>query len=204
MALAGGILAPPAIAQDLSPGCQAIDDPIYDGRTGFGSLTTLFATGEVISVSASESTFPHDLFYLSVKSEDGTIDFYVEAGLGQKIDYVIQVTGTYRAEWSTVFGGTITFMVSCEAPAAPAPDLEVADLKGLVAGLGLPSGLATALQSKLDEALAALDAGDTAGACGSLQAFLNQVGAQAGKMLTAAEAEQLSDAANAIRDLLDC
>jgi hypothetical protein len=83
-------------------------------------------------------------------------------------------------------------------------ETQIADLKELVAGLRLPKGLTTALNSKLDEALAALDADDTAAACGSLQAFLNQVAAQNGKKLTEAQAQQLTDAANEIRAMLDC
>ena len=51
---------------------------------------------------------------------------------------------------------------------------------------------------------AAVEADDTAGACGSMQAFLNQVAAQQGKKLTKAQAQQLTDAANEIRALLDC
>ena len=53
-------------------------------------------------------------------------------------------------------------------------------------------------------ALAALDVGDTASACDSLQAFLNQVRAQNGKKLTSAQAEGLTDTANDIRALLGC
>jgi subtilisin-like proprotein convertase family protein len=80
----------------------------------------------------------------------------------------------------------------------------IADLQEQVAGLGLSKGLTTALNSKLDEALEALDAEDTAGACDSLQAFLNQVNAQSGKKLTEEQADELTAAANEIRILLDC
>ena len=70
--------------------------------------------------------------------------------------------------------------------------------------MGLPKGLTTALNAKLNAALAALDADDTAGACTSLQDFLNLVSAQSGKKLTEEQAEELTDAANAIREQLDC
>jgi hypothetical protein len=80
----------------------------------------------------------------------------------------------------------------------------ITDLQGLVSGLGLTKGLTTALNSKLNDALAALAADDTAGACDSLQAFLNQVKAQTGKKLTSDQAQQLTDAANDIRDQLGC
>ena len=85
------------------------------------------------------------------------------------------------------------------------PEQKIGDLKNQVTGLGLAKGITTGLNSKLDEALAALDADNTAGACDSLQAFLNQVAAhQAKKKLTTAQAGELSAAANAIREQLDC
>ena len=87
---------------------------------------------------------------------------------------------------------------------APDPAEEIADLRELVAGLGIHHGIANALDSKLRAALAALEADDTAGACDSLQSFLNQVRAQRGKKLTVAQALQLTNAANEIRATLDC
>jgi hypothetical protein len=84
------------------------------------------------------------------------------------------------------------------------PEEAIGDLKDDVTGLGLAKGLTTALNANLNSALAALDADDTAGACDSLQAFLNQVAAQSGKKLDADDAEQLTDVANAIREQLDC
>jgi hypothetical protein len=84
------------------------------------------------------------------------------------------------------------------------PEQAIADLRDLVAGFGIQPGTANALDRKLEDALAALAADDTAGACDSLQAFLNQVAAQNGKKLTEAQAEPLTDAANEIRALLDC
>jgi FIMAH domain len=110
--------------------------------------------------------------------------------------FVIDDTG---GDTGSISGGW-TLEISVEAPGAA----EIAALQELVTGLELPKGLTTALNSKLEEALAALDADDTAAACDSLQAFLNQVAAQSGKKLTAAQAQQLSDAANEIRALLDC
>jgi FIMAH domain len=87
---------------------------------------------------------------------------------------------------------------------APPVEEAIADLKDTVSGFGLPKGLTTALNAKLNAALAALDADDTAGACDSLQAFLNQVKAQTGKKLSSPQAHELTDAADDIRTQLDC
>jgi FIMAH domain len=88
---------------------------------------------------------------------------------------------------------TVTYTLS--------PAQLIASLQGTVTGLGLPKGLTTALNSKLQHAL---DADDTAGACDSLQAFLNQVKAQTGKKIPSGDAQELTDAANDIRTQLDC
>jgi hypothetical protein len=103
----------------------------------------------------------------------------------------------------TVDNGNNTWSISCEAPFAD-PAQAIADLRALVTGLGLHHGIATALNSKLQDALAALEGGDTPGACDSLRAFLNQVRAQNGKKLTDAQAEVLTDVANELRALLGC
>ena len=89
--------------------------------------------------------------------------------------------------------------------AGPDPADEITDLKAQVSGLGLAKGITTALNSKLDEATMALAAEYTPGVCDSLRAFQNQVAAQRRKKeLSEAQAERLTDAANEIRDLLDC
>jgi subtilisin-like proprotein convertase family protein len=84
------------------------------------------------------------------------------------------------------------------------PEQSILDLQETVSGLGLPMGLTTALNAKLQAALNALAIDDTAGACVAMQDFLNLVSAQTGKKLTEAQAEQLTDAANDIRTQLDC
>ena len=68
----------------------------------------------------------------------------------------------------------------------------------VVTSAHLDHGPETALLAKLTAALAALDAGDTAGARESLRAFVNQVSARRGKKIPVAQADQLIAAANAI------
>ena len=98
----------------------------------------------------------------------------VEPGDGC-VEYQLEVTGTG--------------IVSADAAQA------IGDLRDLVASMDIHHGIANALDAKLRAALAALEADDTAGACDSLQAFLNQVSAQSGKKLTEEQAEELTDAA---------
>jgi subtilisin-like proprotein convertase family protein len=110
----------------------------------------------------------------------------------------------YVIDDSTSDSGSISGGWSLDITAGATAQQNIADLQATVAGLGLPHGLTTALNAKLQDALNDLNADDTTGACDSLQAFLNQVKAQTGKKLTTAQAQQLTDAANAIRTQLDC
>lgn len=78
------------------------------------------------------------------------------------------------------------------------------DLIDLVRSYGLPKGTQNSLVVKLQAALSALSAGDTATACARLQDFINHANAQKGKKLTAAQADELIDGASDIRTLLGC
>ena len=84
------------------------------------------------------------------------------------------------------------------------PVEQIDDLIALVQGLGLQSGTANSLIVKLEAATNALGRGNNQAACGSLGAFLNEVNAQTGKKLTAAEADTLIAEATRIRAGLGC
>ena len=89
-------------------------------------------------------------------------------------------------------------------PTTPQVVQAIDDLRERVASYGLPRGTARSLDAKLEAALAAWQAGNTADACGALSAFVNEVGAQAGNKLSEAQAQQLTAAANDIRALIGC
>jgi hypothetical protein len=80
----------------------------------------------------------------------------------------------------------------------------IAGLVDIVLGFGLPGGIETSFVKKLEHALAALEAGDTATACSDLQDFVNHAEAQSGKKLTVAQANQIIAEALAIRAALGC
>ncbi len=84
-------------------------------------------------------------------------------------------------------------------------DAQVNDLIARVRSFSLePRGIETSLVAKLTNALAALNAGDLATACGLLNDFLNEVRAQAGKKITDAQAAELITAANQIMGVIGC
>lgn len=78
------------------------------------------------------------------------------------------------------------------------------DLIALVQSFNLHDGTESSLISKLQDALAAINASDTATACDSLTAFINASQAQSGKKLTADQVRQLVDAAAQIKTDLGC
>ena len=83
------------------------------------------------------------------------------------------------------------------------PD-QLNDLVALVQSFNLHDGTEASLLTKLQDALAAVNASNTATACDSLTAFINASQAQSGKKLTADQANQLVSSATQIKSDLGC
>jgi uncharacterized membrane protein len=94
---------------------------------------------------------------------------------------------------------TTTFTVTVLSGAA-----QIANLLQQVESITPPRKLGGSLPNKLNSALASLQAGHTAGACGTLQDFINEVKARSGKKLSTADATLLIAAATQIRAPLGC
>jgi hypothetical protein len=80
-------------------------------------------------------------------------------------------------------------------------------LATFVQTLNLSNGISNSLDTKLQNALQALDAaniGDSPSACNRISAFLNEVSAQTGNTLTAAQGSQLTTLAQQVRVALEC
>ena len=81
------------------------------------------------------------------------------------------------------------------------------ELSTVVQGFNLTQGIENGLDAKLQIAQAALAAareGNIATACNQLNAFIKEVQAQAGKALTADQAQELLAAATQIKAALGC
>ena len=114
----------------------------------------------------------------------------------------LYVVDDFPADVGSISGGW-----SLDITAEETPEQKIGDLQDLVASMGIHHGITNALESKLQNALDALAADDTAGACYWLQSFVDLVNAQSGKKhakITDAQAQQLIDAATAIQTQLDC
>lgn len=84
------------------------------------------------------------------------------------------------------------------------PQQQIASAQAFIAGLGMASGNANSLTSKLTAALAALTANNTPLACSSLQDLINATNAISDKKMPAADAATLVSDANAIRAAIGC
>lgn len=121
--------------------------------------------------------------------------------------FAVEVDNPITRVVITVVGNPIGFAIAQvryqSGQGGDAPD-DIEELQDEVAGLGLPAGLANSLDGKLRAALDALAAGDTATACESLRAFVNEVRAQRGKKIPAADADALIAEVEAIMGGLGC
>ena len=134
---------------------------------------------------------------LSVTTDStGTTTFAFTPSAAIPSGHVVTATATDPS------GNTSEFS-RCGGLATPSDQIQglVSDVEGLNLQ---PKGIETSLVAKLQAALASLAAGDTATACDELNAFINQVQAQAGKKITQTDADALIQSAQAIRAALGC
>ena len=91
-----------------------------------------------------------------------------------------------------------------QLPSAPSPADEINALIALVRSFNLSPALESTLVSKLQDALTAVNANDTAAACSALSSFINKVQSQANKKITPEQKSQLISSANQIKTHLGC
>jgi WD40-like Beta Propeller Repeat len=99
--------------------------------------------------------------------------------------------------------GVLDIFVRDRGPSPGARDQLVA-LRARITAFGLPKGIENSFTTKVDTAIRALDRGNVAATCGSLQALANHARAQAGKKLTQAQAGQIVADARSVGTLLEC
>ncbi len=102
-----------------------------------------------------------------------------------------------QADWDADGEGDI-----CDDDRQPAQQLT--DLANSVEALGLHRGTENSLVKKLQAALAAYNAGDTAEACLKLDSFIQEVRAQSGKKIETTDATKLIADATAIKQSIGC
>jgi hypothetical protein len=93
---------------------------------------------------------------------------------------------------------------ACDPLDGRPPQQQLAELDAAVRALGLEKGIANSLLVKIQGASRDLSTGQTASACGKLEAFIDEVQAQSGNKIPAAEATDLIAAARQVRTGLGC
>lgn len=89
-------------------------------------------------------------------------------------------------------------------PPPPSPADEINNLIALVRSFNLAPSLESSLVTKLQDALAAVNASNTAAACTSMTSFISKVQSQSDKKIDADEKSQLITSANQIKTHLGC
>jgi hypothetical protein len=176
-----------------------------------GAMSTCTANVEVVDTTSPMITCPDEI---SLPAEDGsgaTVDFVVSAD-----DNCSSVTPSCTQASGSLFGiGTTPnecsvvddagLETSCSFPVHVLGAQEQAqDLREDVLSLGLISGTENSLLTKLDHALDAMAADDSAAACQRLATFISQVNALRGVQIPVSDADDLVAAAQRIRRVLGC
>lgn len=180
--------------------------PFFTGAQTIGNIfvdagvdrARIVSDANVIGIDRVDygTTSPDDL---SLQDQENVTDHSIElTGLLSGTTYQFRVRHAFDGDSLAAKTGSFTTL------ALPPQVVQVIDeLRERVASYGLPRGIARSLDAKLEAALNAWQASDSAGAYDALTAFLNEVRAQTGKKLTEAQAQQLT-AANEIRAQIGC
>ena len=194
-----------ALECETSGSCGTLnvtDDGGGGGEESCATLTFTLASGSavfgqvgvsVIDPATGEVVFTFDAAIgvaLEVPDQPFRLQFTAPAGF-------TVTPSTYDLD--ALCGQTLTLELNFTPIAPPTPAELIATLmaEAAVADIGQAANL-------LRSALGRIETGNVEAACNQLGAFINQVRAQTGKNLTAAEAAGLIDSATAVRSALGC
>jgi hypothetical protein len=198
------------------------DYDIFWRAVGGGAVQQLALAGDQIhgAISGDLITFEGlsggntDLFAYHM-AEGALYQITNTQGVNESLNDVTVLPGgspsmhTVRVVWqandgsdgmNNIYGATFTLLHGDVAG-------QISDLVSLVESLNLHQGIENSLDAKLDaaeSALAAAQGGNIVTACNLMDAFINEVMAQAGKKISVSQASQLIQAANDIKAVLGC
>ena len=161
-------------------------------------------SGELISFE-SGTDHGYDTFVYDIRS-GRLYQATNTAGVDEKLSQISVCGDTGRIVYAKVgIDAFDTYAFTFQVPTVPGnTEDQLNDLISLIRSFNLPAGTANSLIRKLQNALDAINASDTATACSSLTAFINECRAQSGKKLTPDQSTQLINSANQIKTGLGC
>ena len=160
-------------------------------------------SGDLIAFESTVSTGGYDVFVYDIRT--GTLYQVTNTPLVDETFSEISVCdGIGRIVYAVPTGGVSADLYAFTFQVPGSTVDQIGDLVALVNSFNLSNGAGTSLVAKLQSALAAINASDTATACDSLTAFVNETQAQSGKKLSTDQASQLINSANQIKAGLGC
>jgi probable HAF family extracellular repeat protein len=155
--------------------------------------------GHVVGWAYTAEDRQHAFYYRDGMMQD--LNNLIPAGSGWELTYATAINDAEQiVGWGLINGqGPHAFLLTPRSPS----DL-ISDLISLIQSFNLPQGIENSLIVKLQNAQDALAMGNTVSACNRLEAFINEVNAQAGKALTIDQADQLMTGANQVKAALGC
>lgn len=163
----------------------------------YSAAYSINASGQVVGSSALSLGGENPRAFLYSNGVMYDLNALIPAGSGWQIAQAVSINNAGQIAAIDVRNGRAHALLL-------SPSQSLSTLPILVQSFNLPAGIANSLNIKLQDAIAAANAGNNAAACHHLNAFTNQVRAQAGKALTAAQAEQLLGVAAQVRAALGC
>ena len=163
----------------------------------------IYTIGNVISFDSERTPFSFDLFVYQITANQ--LYRVTDTPVSELLNDITLCGDQFRVAYTTYNPVGVQFdvhAVTFQLPDTPSDQVE--DVIDVVTSFDLPDGLENSLVQKLQNALDALDANDTATACDALHAFTNQVIAQSGKKIPTSQADQLINSANQIKQTLGC
>ncbi len=169
-----------------------------------GDQRDLRMSGNLLVFESQTADLSYDVFLYDLSSAR-LYQVTNTPGLSETLsDVVAQCNGSNRIVYAVAggFGDFDVYGFTFQLNDSVADQLN--DLIGLVQSFNLHDGTEASLITKLQQALAAVNASDTVTACDSLTAFINASQAQLGKKLTADQVNQLVAAATQVKSDLGC
>jgi len=150
----------------------------------------------------SQAQLGYDIFVYDLSTR--TLYQVTNTAVDEALTRITFCNGIGRIVYAAPASDYDVYAFTFQLPSAPSPATQINDLIALVRSFNLSPALESSLVSKLQDALTAIGASDTATACSSLTSFISKTQSQSNKKITAEQKSQLINSANQIKTNLGC